>query len=174
MCTRGVDLRSYVRDRSLRKVAEVVIMVLLSLVILFPTNEKVSRPNAARIGGAMIMMMVIIMIMQPGDWMNYVGGNPWGHAVLLLTTPHAYAAPCLLGPPAQGERPEILELDVPVFTFKVMQSASNLFAMFLESLLLQYLDSSIQRYLDILLPHKQYVICWRKPFLEQIYNLPPG
>eukprot|EP00929_Paragymnodinium_shiwhaense_P060513 TRINITY_DN30215_c0_g1_i2.p1 TRINITY_DN30215_c0_g1~~TRINITY_DN30215_c0_g1_i2.p1 ORF type:complete len:588 (+),score=97.87 TRINITY_DN30215_c0_g1_i2:63-1766(+) len=83
---------------------------------------------------------------RPGDVLNYIGGNIWGHVVMILSTPMAVLMPVLYeAPPPAKEAPTpssarnrpqahmcarlepvVLGYDVPVYLFEVLQSASNM------------------------------------------------
>lgn len=64
---------------------------------------------------------------RAGDILNYLGGNIWGHTVMVLATPHAVEVAHLYDK-SDKENPELRELArrVPVYVAKVLQSASNM------------------------------------------------
>jgi len=66
-----------------------------------------------------------------GDILNYLGGNKWGHIVLILGTPTAKEVPVLfdmerVDPVTNGRFIVELARDVPVYLCNVLQSASNM------------------------------------------------
>jgi hypothetical protein len=64
---------------------------------------------------------------RAGDICNYIGGNMWGHVVMVLATPDAVEIPYLYDR-HDKDNPELRELarKVPVYIAKVLQSASNM------------------------------------------------
>jgi len=60
---------------------------------------------------------------RAGDILNYLGGNHWGHIVLVLATPRAIEMPILY-----EHGVDLMELgrDIPCYVFETLQSASNL------------------------------------------------
>ncbi|CAE7209314.1 unnamed protein product [Symbiodinium necroappetens] len=80
-------------------------------------------------------------ILLPGDVVNILGGNVWGHCGLVTKAIEVYQFPVLFAKvPAngkdQGSPISVVELDfrVDVFIFEVLQSASNMPTIFLSQI----------------------------------------
>jgi len=65
--------------------------------------------------------------LRAGDLLNYVGGNSWGHVVLLLDLPRLLRLPRLFDfTDKEHPAPRLIGQNVPAYVCKTFQSASNM------------------------------------------------